>query len=156
MSESLLSGAELHQNAAKFIHLRAQSPARAWPRFGQDVFLLEEEGAAGSLLFACHMNPSMSNPLGIVHGGITAALVDTCMGVTCAAQCGRAATPTVTLTVNYARPVPLDADVRVRTRTVRLGGSSCQLLAEVFQAGTPEELLVTASGVYAIRRPAQT
>ena len=54
-------------------------------------------GPAGSLLFSCRTDNSMSNPLGIVHGGVTASLVDTCMGVTCTAQCGGAPTPTVTM-----------------------------------------------------------
>ena len=94
----------------------------------------------------------MCNPLGIVHGGVTAALVDTCMGITCAAQSGGMPTPTITMTVNYARPVPLDAELRVRTRTVRVGTASGQMWAEVSLAERPDEPLVTASGVYAIRR----
>ena len=147
-----MTHAELHSRAAEFISQRSQSPARAWPRFGKDIALLEEDGPAGSLLFSCHTDESMSNPLGIVHGGITAALVDTCMGVTCAAQCGGAPTPTITMTVNYARPVPLNADVLVRTRTVRVGNTSGQLSAEVFLAEAPDEVLVTATGVYAIKR----
>ena len=56
------------------------------------------------------------------------------------------------MTVNYARPVPLDADVLVRTRTVRVGYTSAQLSAEVVLAESPEEVLVTATGVYAIKR----
>ena len=143
---------ELFQSALRFIALRAQSPARAWPRFGKDIALVDEDGPAGSLLFACHTDESMSNPLGIVHGGVTAALVDTCMGVTCAAQCERMITPTITMTVNYARPVPLSADILVRTRTVRVGNTSGQMQAEVFLAEAPEEALVTASGVYAIKK----
>lgn len=143
---------ELRRRAAQFIAQRIQSPARAWPRFGRDIALAEESGPAGSLLFACHTDASMSNPLGIVHGGVTASLVDTCMGVTCTAQCGGSPTPTVTMTINYARPVPLDADVLVRTRTVRVGNTSGQMSAEVFLAKNPEEILVTATGVYAIRR----
>lgn len=143
---------ELRENAARFIRRRALTAAQAWPLFGRDVTLVEEDGPAGSLLFACHTDQSMSNPMGIVHGGITAALVDTCMGVTCAAQSGGMPTPTITMTVNYARPVPLDAELRVRTRTVRVGTASGQLWAEVALAERPDELLVTASGVYAIRR----
>lgn len=143
---------ELRRNAAKFIDLRIQSCAPAWPKFGQDVELAEEEGPAGSLLFSCRTDASMANPLGIVHGGVTASLVDTCMGVTCSAQCERVATPTVTLTVNYVRPVPLDAEIRVRTRTIRVGRTTGQLQAEVFLAENPEEIFVTASGVYSIRR----
>ena len=143
---------ELFQSALRFIALRAQSPARAWPRFGKDIALVDEDGPAGSLLFACHTDESMSNPLGIVHGGVTAALVDTCMGVTCAAQCERMITPTITMTVNYARPVPLNADILVRTRTVRVGNTSGQMQSEVFLAEAPEEALVTASGVYATKK----
>lgn len=151
MSE-LMPNRDLRQCARQSIALRLQSPAQAWPRFGRDLSLLDEDGPDGSLLFACRTDPSMSNPLGIVHGGITAALLDTCMGVTCSAQCGRAATPTVTLTVNYVRPVPLDAQLRVRTRTVRIGRSTGQLSAEVPPADHPEEILATATGVFSIRR----
>ena len=143
---------ELRRTAAQFIDLRAKSRARAWPILGRDATLAEEAGPAGFLLFTCRTSPAMANPLGIVHGGITAALVDTCMGVTCSAQCGRAATPTVTMTVNYARPVPLDADIRVRVRTVRIGSSTAQMSAEVFLPQRPDELLASASAVYAIKR----
>ncbi len=148
----LMPNRDLRQCARQSIALRLQSPAQAWPRFSRDLTLVDEDGPDGSLLFACHTDPSMSNPLGIVHGGITASLLDTCMGVTCSAQCGRAATPTVTMTVNYVRPVPLDAELRVRTRTVRIGRTTGQLSAEVFPAGRPDEVFATATGVYAIRR----
>lgn len=149
----ILSHEELYRLAEHFIRRRMESPARAWPMFGRDVALVEEpDGPAGSLLFSCRTDSSMSNPMGIVHGGVTASLVDTCMGVTCTAQSGGAPTPTITMTVNYARPVPLNADILVRTRTTRVGSTSGQLSAEVFLAGSPSELLVTATGVYSIRR----
>lgn len=147
------SNEELRRNAAKFINLRTRSPARAWPRFGRDITLVEEDGPAGTLLFACHTDDSMSNPMSIVHGGVTASLVDSCMGIVCAAQSGGLPTPTITMTVNYARPVPLNADIRVRVCTVRIGSTSGQLSAQVFLAGQPEEILVTATGVYSIKRP---
>ena len=152
MTEPAHSG-DLLQSVRQTIQQRAQSPARAWPQIGRDVLLLEEDAPGGCLLFSCRTDQSMSNPMGIVHGGVTASLVDSCMGVTCGAQAGCTFTPTITMTVNYARPVPLDADIQVRTRTVRIGGSSGQMSAEVFPAGRPDELLATATGVYAIRRP---
>lgn len=142
----------LYQDAERFIRLRALSGARAWPHIGHDVLLVEEDAAPGSLLFSCRTDQSMSNPMGIVHGGVTASLVDACMGVTCAAQVGGSPTPTITMTVNYARPVPLDADILVRARTVRVGHTSGQMSAEVFLAEQPEEILVSATGVYAIKR----
>ena len=143
---------ELRRKAAEVIGRRVLSSARAWPQFGRDVNLVQEGGPAGSLLFSCHTDESMSNPMGVVHGGVTAALVDTCMGVTCTAQSGGTPTPTITMTINYARPVPLDAEVWVRTRTVRVGNTSGQMSAEVFLREKPEEVLATASGVYAVRR----
>ena len=73
----LMPNRDLRQCARQSIALRLQSPAQAWPRFGRDLTLVDEDGPDGSLLFACRTDPSMSNPLGIVHGGITAALLDT-------------------------------------------------------------------------------
>ena len=145
---------ELYRQAEAFLLRRRESPARAWPNFGRDIALAEEpDGAAGSLLFRCRTDQSMSNPLGVVHGGVTASLVDSCMGITCAAQAGGAPTPTITMTVNYARPVPLDADILVRTRTTRVGNSSGQMWAEVFLPDRPDAPLVTATGVYSVKRP---
>ena len=63
MSE-LISSGELRRRAAEFIALRARSNARAWPRFGEDIALVDEDGPAGYLLFACRTDDSMSNPLG--------------------------------------------------------------------------------------------
>ena len=147
----LMSQEEMHRNAAELIRLRAQIPVQAWPRFGKDVTLVDENGPAGSLLFSCHIDAAMCNPMGSVHGGVTASLVDTCMGVTCTVQRKRVSTPTITMTVNYVRPVPLDADVQVRTHTIRIGSTAGQMSAEVFLADKPEEILVTATGIYAIR-----
>ena len=56
---------ELRENAAQFIRRRALTSAQAWPLFGRDVTLVEEDGPAGSLLFACHTDQSMS--LSLIH-----------------------------------------------------------------------------------------
>lgn len=144
---------ELHQNAARFIDSCMRSGAQAWPRIGRDLVLADEDTPAGSLLFTCHTNDSMSNPLGIVHGGVIASLMDTCMGVTCAAEGGKAPTPTITMTVNYARPVPLNADVQIRAHIIRCGATSGQMRAEIFLKESPDEILATATGVYSLKRP---
>lgn len=140
---------EIYQAAAGFMARHTDTQARAWPDLGRDLTLeREENGHSDSLLFSCRTNASMANGLGVVHGGITAALVDTCMGIACAARHGGKPTPTITLTTNYARPVPLNADLQVRTHTVRVGATSGQLWSEVFPAGQPDEVLVTATGVF--------
>jgi len=72
------------------------------------------------------------------------------MGITCGIQCGLI-TPTISMTINYARPVPLDASIVVRTRTVRCGATAGHIEAEVYPAGQPETLLVTASVAYSTK-----
>ena len=115
-----------------------------------DLTLLDCDGLSGSLTLGYATKPWMANVWGVVHGGVTAALVDSCMGITCGIQCGLI-TPTISMTINYARPVPLDASIVVRTRTVRCGATAGHIEAEVYPAGQPETLLVTASGAYSTK-----
>ena len=143
----------LRRRTLAFLQLRAREIPAGMPDPSADLTLLVCDGLSGSLTLGYATKPWMANVWGVVHGGVTAALVDTCMGITCAAQCGSTGTPTITMTVNYARPVPPDADIRVRAHTVRVGHSSGQMSAEVFLPEAPDELLVTATGVYSVKRP---
>ena len=147
----MLSTEELSQRAQAMLAARGGQAARAWPDPAAVLTLLDCDGPTGSLTFSCETHPWMANVLGMVHGGVTAALLDTSMGITCACQCG-VAPPTITLTLNYARPVPCEAVVHVRTRTVRIGRTTGQMAAELFLPSRPDEALVTAAGVFHIRR----
>ena len=138
---------ELRRRVESILKRRRAVNAQGIPDPSADLTLTDCDGPTGSLTLRYRTKPWMANVWGVVHGGVTANLVDTCMGITCTAQCG-VITPTVSMTVNYARPVPLDAEVTVRTRTVRCGATSGQLCAEVCLPGQPDEPLVTASGVY--------
>ena len=89
----------------------------------------------------------MSNPMGVTHGGIVSAILDSSMGILCTAFNG-AITPTITLTTNFCRPVPLDADVLVLARLSFPGGTSAQLTAELRLPEEPAAPLATASGVF--------
>ena len=138
---------ELRRRVQAFLKRRAEKNPQGMPDPAADLTLMDCDGPTGSLALSYRTKPWMANIWGVVHGGVVANLVDTCMGITCAVQCG-VITPTISLTVNYARPVPLDAEVTVRTRTVRCGATSGQMYAEVYPAGQPDKLLVTASGAY--------
>lgn len=147
----MLTTEELYRRAQNLLALRSGQAARAWPDPSAALTLVDCDGPSGSLTLSCETQPWMANIMGIVHGGVTAALLDTSMGITCACQCG-SAPPTITLTLNYARPVPLEAAVHVRTRTVRIGRTTGQMAAELFLPDRPGEVLVTASGVFHIRQ----
>ena len=138
---------ELRRRVQSILKRRAEVNPQGMPDPSADLTLIDCDGPTGSLTLSYRTKPWMANVWGVVHGGVTANLVDTCMGITCAVQCG-VITPTISMTVNYARPVPLDAEVIVRTRTVRCGATSGQLYAEVCLAEQPDKPLVTASGAY--------
>ena len=141
---------ELRRRVERFLGVRAEKSPQGIPDPSADLTLVDCDGAAGSLVLRYETKPWMSNIWGVVHGGVTAALVDSCMGITCGIQCGLI-TPTISMTVNYARPVPLNAAVEVRTRTASCGAAIGQMYAEIYPAGQPDKLLVTASGAYSTK-----
>ena len=145
-----LTTQELRRRTLAFLQLRAREIPAGMPDPTADLTLLDCDGLSGSLTLGYATKPWMANVWGVVHGGVTAALVDSCMGITCGIQCGLI-TPTISMTINYARPVPLDASIVVRTRTVRCGATAGHIEAEVYPAGQPETLLVTASGAYSTK-----
>lgn len=142
-----LNTQELRRRAQNVLDNRTKRMPNSTVDPSADLTLLDCDGATGSLVLGYHTKPWMANVWGVVHGGIVAVLMDTCMGITCSLHCG-VITPTISMTVNYARPVPLDAELVVRTRTIRVGATSGQISAEVYPAGQPDKLLVTASGAY--------
>lgn len=142
-----LTTQEMRRRAQALLDYRAKGIPEDGPDPSSSLTLLGCDGPAGSLVLGYETKPWMANIWGVVHGGVAATLVDTCMGITCGIQCGFIC-PTISMTVNYARPVPLNARVEVRTRTVRCGATSGQMYAEVYPAGRPDQLLVTASGAY--------
>ena len=62
-----------------------------FPRF------VDCDGPRLQLELAFDTKPWMSNPMGVVHGGVTAILMDTAMGILCCCLCA-SSTPTITMT----------------------------------------------------------
>lgn len=89
----------------------------------------------------------MANPMKVVHGGMVALLLDNVMGMLGWCLCSHS-TPTISMTVNYPRPVPLDTTVHLRAKMVMLGRTSSQLAAELFLPDAPHRVLAYATGVY--------
>ena len=105
------------------------------------------DGETSSAVFSYDIKPWAANVLGICHGGVTATLADCCMGVLAAVFAG-AATPTISLTVNYVLPVMLNQTYCVRVRLVRIGGTTAHVSADFWRKDSPENLVLTATGVY--------
>lgn len=108
---------------------------------GMSFDLVEE----GTVVFSAEANPSFSNPMGTVHGGIVATLLDSALG--CAAQTvlgERKAYTTVSLELKYLRSIPLDAGrLRAEGRVVHAGRK--QITAEGELTDESGKVLATAT-----------
>lgn len=90
----------------------------------------------------------MSNPGRMLHGGVTASILDMAMGLLCRYCSGGHMTPTVSMSVDYLRPAPLDRALYIRAEVTSRGFSICHAVGSMWADGTPEKLLATASGAY--------
>jgi uncharacterized protein (TIGR00369 family) len=99
----------------------------------------------GTVTFACEADPRFANPMGTVHGGIIATLLDSALG--CAVQTvlpdGSGYT-TLSLEVKYLRPVALDAGELRATGTVVHAGRR-QATAEARLTDAAGRILATAT-----------
>ena len=107
----------------------------------------------GTVTFACEADPRFANPMGTVHGGIIATLLDSALG--CAVQTvlpdGSGYT-TLSLEVKYLRPVALDAgELRATGTVVHVGRR--QATAEARLTDAAGRVLATATTTCLVLTP---
>ena len=95
----------------------------------------------------------MSNPDGVVHGGVSAAMLDMTMGLLCRYFSGGGMAPTVSLQMNYLRPVPVDAVICLRAELTKRGFSLCHATGSAWIDGAPDKILCTSTGVFFANNP---
>ena len=107
-----------------------------------------------TVLLAAELEDWMTNPSGMVHGGVTASLLDFTMGILaryCTTGC---MTPTVSMQVNYLRPIPPEKTVFLEASVTMAGFSLCHTAARAWAEGAEKLPVATATGVYHVtRRP---
>lgn len=103
------------------------------------------------LEMAFDTKPWMTNPTGVLHGGVVATFLDNAMGLSCSCLCDCRHTPTISMTVHYARPTPLNTTIHIKTQMVMFGRTSSQLSAQLYLPQEPDRVLVFASGVYSTK-----
>ncbi len=103
------------------------------------------EVEVGRVVFELHTRAELGNPLGTVHGGITATLLDSAMGCAVQSALPAAATyTTVDLSVTYLRAVPYDGrPLRAEGRVVHVGGRIATAEGRVVDGD--ERLVATAT-----------
>jgi len=95
------------------------------------------------------MRDDLRQPSGILHGGVTATLIDTAMAFAVRTRIDPdAATATIDLTVHYLRP-HLEGPLRCTAKVVRAGRRIFSVSADV-TAETNGKLIATGLSTYTI------
>ncbi len=97
--------------------------------------------------------PWMGNPLSVLHGGVTASLLDMAMGLLCRYFSGGYMTPTVSMGVQYLRAGSLDRTLIIRAELTKRGLSICYAEGRLWEEGAEDRLIATASGAYYVANP---
>ena len=91
----------------------------------------------------------MVNPMGNVHGGILASMVDTAAGMLSKALIASwDGSPTVHLSINYLRPVALNRDLLLRASCQKAGRFLNYTSCTACYPERPDQALFTAECVY--------
>jgi uncharacterized protein (TIGR00369 family) len=107
----------------------------------------------GLVAFDCDASPRFANPMGGVHGGIIATLLDSALG--CAVQSvlpEATGYTTLSLEVKYLRPVTVDAGRLTATGTIVHAGRR-QATAEATLTDEAGRLLATATTTCLVLAP---
>ena len=102
-----------------------------------------------SVILAFEAQSWQRNFAGMMHGGITASILDTSIGYLCYGFVGGPPL-TASLTVNYLRPGPISGKAYVRVTLTKLGKTLLFGRAEMYLPETPGKILATAGASYII------
>lgn len=89
------------------------------------------------------------NGLGTLHGGMTSAMMDLTMSMAVYCFSRQTIPPTISMTVNYLRPVPMAGSVLIRARVTSLGRKNATAYCEAIIPGNGKTA-ATALGTYAV------
>ncbi len=114
-----------------------------------DFQLLDYNAEQAEFTFSCKTHSWMRNLQDILHGGFCAMIMDQAMGfVAYSIKPGEGISPTISLQVNYHRPLIPDKDVLVKTKVVNMSRSLISLSCEAYHFSSPEKLCLSATGTF--------
>lgn len=94
------------------------------------------------------------NPKDVLHGGITATMMDLSLGLFANCICwqvGGFFSPTVSLNINYLQPILLNDQILIKTQLVSSGSSLLTLNGEARIKGS-NRIAATATATYKVMR----
>ena len=103
-----------------------------------------------TLVLRAELRDWMRNPGGILHGGITASLLDFTMGILARYCTGGRMTPTVSMDVGYLRAGPTKGAVYMKAKIVKPGRRFVHAACTLWAEGQEDRPLATATGIYSV------
>ena len=95
------------------------------------------------------LQPWEANGRGTLHGGMLSTMMDLTMSMAVHCFSRESIPPTVSMTVNYLRPVPMDGDILIRARLTSLGRRNATAYCEAILPHSGK-VACTALGTFAI------
>jgi uncharacterized protein (TIGR00369 family) len=89
------------------------------------------------------------NGLGTLHGGIASTMMDLVMSMAVYAFSRQTIPPTISMTTNYLRPIPMEGNVLIRANVTSLGKRNATAYCEAIIPSSGK-VACTAIGTYAI------
>ncbi len=108
--------------------------------------------ARRSVTLAMDTQPWMANPSGILHGGITASVLDLTMGLLARYCTGGRMTPTISMETSYLSPIPLGKTILVEATVTRPGYTICHTIGEIRVQGKETTPAATGVGTYYVSK----
>ena len=145
MDEKLLSAEDWLREELVFINEKMAATLNG--RLKAELDCCDEQRQELTLRFP--LQDWQVNGLGTLHGGMISTMMDLAMSMAVYCFSRQSIPPTITMTVNYLRPVPMDDGVLVRARVTSLGKRNATAYCEAIVPATGKTAS-TATGVYAI------
>jgi uncharacterized protein (TIGR00369 family) len=89
------------------------------------------------------------NGLGTLHGGMASAMMDLVMSMAVYAFSRQTIPPTISMTTNYLRPIPMEGNVLIKARLTSLGKRNATAYCEAIVPSSGK-VACTAIGTYAV------
>ena len=111
--------------------------------------LISCTGGGREYFFQCRTFDWMRNAPGTLHGGMASTMMDLTMSMAVYCFSRQTIPPTISMTTNYLRPVPMEDSVLIRARLTSLGKRNATAYCEAIVPATGK-VACTAIGTYAI------
>lgn len=114
-----------------------------------DAALEDCDDATQTLTLRYPLQDWQVNGLGTLHGGMINTMMDLTMSMAVYCFSRQTIPPTISMTTNYLRPVPMDGSVLIRARLTSLGKRNATAYCEAIVPATGK-VACTAIGTYAV------